>query len=657
MKNEFVLAFNEVLEEKGLPKDVVVDALQAALASAYRRHVNASNAQHVDAVVDPETGKVTIYAEKEVVESVEDPRTEVALKEAQRVDQEAVLGGMVIVETTPRNFGRVAAQTARQVIQQRIREAERDAQLAHFSKQVGEIISGVVQATSAQGITLGMEMKAEGSMPRAQMIPGERFRVHDRVRALLLEVKPTPRGPQIVLSRAHRNFLRRLLENEVPEIYHGMVEIRSIAREPGQRSKVAVAALQSGVDPVGACVGIRGVRIQAIVRELNDEKIDVIEWSADPAVFIAKALSPARVSGVYLNEQAKGAKTATVVVPEDQLSLAIGRDGQNARLAAKLTAWRIDIKSLPEAASDALNKLINDPEYAEIARAEADTLPPIEAVLAKKAEGRPVTPEEYHLLTQFVDRVERGLLRQRKEEERGEEERIRVVRETIPAAAFELPLDKFEISDRVYAVISETGLQTVGDLMLQMKLDPDSIWKLSGMGPKAMQELQGALDKLYIELEPAEEAVAEVEAEAAPEGEPVTEATPPTAEVFEAVEASPVEAEEPVGEPEAVVEAAPVDAAEEAAPEAVAAAEELVAVAPGTEGEPDSFDELFAMRTEVAGAESAESEEEEEDGDGKKKRKKKKKFVEMEYDPDRNAMVVKKKRKRTGGEWDDNWEY
>lgn len=662
MKNEFVLAFNEVLEEKGLPREVVIDALQAALASAYRRHVNASNAQHVDAVVDPETGKVTIFAEKEVVDSVEDERTEVALKDAQKVDQEAILGSMVIVETTPRNFGRVAAQTARQVIQQRIREAERDTQLNHFGKQVGEIISGVVQATNAQGITLGMEMKAEGMMPRTQMIPGERFRVHDRVRALLLEVKPSPRGPQIILSRAHRNFLRRLLENEVPEIYHGLVEIRSIAREPGQRSKVAVAALQSGVDPVGACVGIRGVRIQAIVRELNDEKIDVIEWSPDPAVYIAKALSPARVSGVYLNEQAKGAKTATVVVPEDQLSLAIGRDGQNARLGAKLTAWRIDIKSLPEAAGDSLNKLKSDPEYAEIARHETEMLPQVEAVLVKKSEGRPVTPEEYHLLTQFVDRVERGLLRQRKEEERGEEERIRQLRIGIPEAAFEIPLENFEISDRVYAVISETGLQTVGDLMLQMKTDPDAIWKLGGMGPKAMTELQEALDKLTAELTEVVEADAQVVEPAlqpeAPITEPeIVEAGPAAELVVEpAVEVEAVPAAELKAEAEHPEQPAEAEAVE-AAPEAEAVLEgALVVGGEAEEEEVGTFDELFALRPETAGA-AASDEEEEEDADGKKKHKKKKKFVEMEYDPDRDAMVVKKKRKRAEGDWEDTWEY
>ncbi len=517
MKNEFVLAFNEVLEEKGLPKEIVLDALQAALASAYRRHVNASTAQRVDAAIDPETGKVTIYAEKEVVDDVEDERTEVALQDALKVDENAALGEMVIVESTPNNFGRVAAQTARQVIQQRIREAERESQFGFFSKQMGEILSGVIQAVNSQAVTLGLEMKAEGQMPRAQQIPGERFRVHDRIRALLLEVKTTPRGPQIILSRAHRNFLRRLLENEVPEIYHGMVEIRSIAREPGQRSKVAVAALQTGVDPVGACVGIRGVRIQAIVRELNDEKIDVIEWSSDPAVYIAKALSPARVSGVYLNELARGAKTATVVVPEDQLSLAIGRDGQNARLAAKLTAWKIDIKSLPEAAGDALYKLLNDPDYARIASGEENTVVQIEAILAKKSEGRPVTPEEYHLLTQFVDRVERGLIRQRESEQQAEQAAILKARANIPEETFVIPLEEFDISDRVYAVISETGLQTVGDLMLQIALDEDSIWKLSGMGPKAMQELKSALDAILARLEAeklaAEPLVEEVEAE------------------------------------------------------------------------------------------------------------------------------------------------
>lgn len=673
MKNEFVLAFNEVLEEKQLSKDVVLEALEAAMVSAYRRAVNASSAQEVKAVIDSETGKVLIYAEKEVVDSVQDPRTEVSLIDAQKVEPDVEVGAMVIVESTPKDFGRVAAQTARQVIQQRIREAERDTQMTHYNRQLGEVVNGVVQAVSPQGVTLGLDMKAEGVMPRNQMIPGERFRVHDRVRALLLEVKQTPRGPQIILSRAHRNFLRRLLENEVPEIYHGLVEIRSISREPGQRSKVAVAALQQGVDPVGACVGIRGVRIQAIVRELNDEKIDVIEWNADPAGYIAKALSPARVSGVYLNEQARGAKTATVVVPEDQLSLAIGRDGQNARLAAKLTSWRIDIKSLPEAATDALYKLQNLAEYASIAQNEAEVMVQVEAILAKKAEGRAVTPEEYQVLTQFVDRVERGLLKKRQAEVKAKEERQKAARSAMPESVVDLPLDGVGLSEKIYNILVEAGYQSVGDLKYQMDTEPDSILGLSGIGPKAMQEIEKVLEAVLaeavsieaeaeaVEAEAAEpEALPEAEAEVTLEGvaEPEVEVQEPAAaeEAVEAEVVQPEEAEMPVlvEDQAEVAEPAAALVKEAAGPvEAEAATEEK----PAAEEEP-SLDELFALKPEVLDMVETDSEDEEEDSEGgrQKKKKKKKKYVEMEYDPDADVVVVKKKRKRGGGEWDDEWE-
>lgn len=663
MKNEFVLAFNEVIEEKQLPKDIVMEALKAAMVSAYRKAVVASNAQHVEATIDSETGKVSIYAEKEIVDAVQDTRTEVSLEDALKVDPDAKLGGMIVVETTPENFGRVAAQTARQVIQQRIREAERDAQFNHFNKQLGEIVSGVVQAVNPTGVTVGLDMKAEGTLPRSQMIQGERFRVHERVRALLSEIKITPRGPQIILSRAHRNFLRRLLENEVPEIYHGMVEIRSIAREPGQRSKVAVAALQPGVDPVGACVGIRGVRIQAIVRELNDEKIDVIEWSPDPTIYIAKSLSPARVSGVYLNDQAKGAKTVTVVVPEDQLSLAIGRDGQNARLAAKLTGWKIDIKSLPEAASDALFKLQSDPAYAAMADNEADIMPQVGMILAKKSEGRPVTPEEYALLNQFVDRVERGLIRQSQAEKQLDEMREIQLRANIPQMAFEIQLADFDISDRVYAVISEAGYQTVGDLMMQMAIDPDAILRLSGMGPKAMRELEEALERLREKARPSDEEQAPlaVEVEAPSIEQPLEvelETIEPSEVSVEAVQASEVEEivrpiveavaeptgeeiavpEEPTGEPVEIAVSEPV---QEAAPE-----EEIT-----------SLEDIFSFTPEALGYISFEEEEvDEDDRDQKKKKgKKKKKFVEVEYDPDQDVTLVKKKRKRGGLDWDEGW--
>ncbi len=655
MKNEFMLAFNEVLEEKGLPKNVVLEALEAAMVSAYRRAVNASQAQLVEAKINPETGEVTVYAEKEIVDEVQDDRTEVSLEQAQKQDPMAELGGMLVVESTPTNFGRVAAQTARQVIQQRIREAERDSQMKYYAKQVGEIVSGVVQAVTPQQVTLGLDMKAEGVLPRNQQINGEHFRVHDRVQSLLLEVKQTPRGPQIVLSRSHRNFLRCLLENEVPEIYHGLVEIRSIAREPGQRSKVAVAALQPAVDPVGACVGIRGVRIQAIVRELNDEKIDVIEYDSDPSAYIAKALSPARVTGVYLNEHAKGTKTATVVVMDDQLSLAIGRDGQNARLAAKLTGWRIDIKSLLEAAGDSVHRLQSDVEFASMAEIEAENLPRVEVNLAKKAEGRPITPEEYQFLSAFVDRVERGVIHRRTAEKLADEARRKEVRSNIPVVAFAMSLEDLALSERVYDLLSASGYETIGDLMFQLALDEDAVLGISGIGPKAMDEIKEKLNTIsFIAPEP-EVVTPEVEVTAEAEVEkPVEEALPAVEEAAVAeqvVEPEVTSAGEPISE---AVEAG----AEISTPEIVG--DEQVPVASGAAEEPEKavdFNEIFTLRPEILGVQpDAEEEEEEEDLDKKgKKKKKKKKFVEVVYDPDHDVTLVKRKRKRGG--WEDDWNF
>jgi N utilization substance protein A len=665
MKNEFILAFNEVLEDKGLPREIVLDALENAMISAYRKAVNASTAQQVEAKIDPETGRVTIYAEKEVVDAVQDERTEVALDDARKIDAAVELGGMVVVESTPKDFGRVAAQTARQVIQQRIREAERDTQMRHYAKQVGDIVSGVVQAVAPQQVTMGLDMKAEGILPYNQQIKGERFHVHDRVQTLLLEVKQTPRGPQIILSRSHRNFLRRLLENEVPEIYHGLVEIRSIAREPGQRSKVAVAALQPAVDPVGACVGIRGVRIQAIVRELHDEKIDVIEFDPDPAAYIAKALSPARVTGVYLNEHAKGTKTATVVVMEDQLSLAIGRDGQNARLAAKLTGWRIDIKSLVEAAGDALHRLQSDPDYSFLATNEADNLPRVDAVLAKKSEGRPITPEEYTVISQFVDRIERGLIYRRTAEKRQEEERRKAARALIPAPAFSMVLEDLGLSDRVYDLLSTTGYQTVGDLMLQIELDPDAVLGLSGIGPKAMDDIQVRLsnltfpeEKVSVPEEPVkvveEPLAAEVSLPLVEEIEAAVEPEVPVPDIVQLPSAEP--------EPAAVADlGTPTEPAVVEGAEASATVESELSQTPevATQVKSSEFDELFAFKP--GEIEYTGTSDDEEEGDGeqktgtKKSKKKKKRFVEVEYDPDRDITLVKRKRKRDGT-WGDDWE-
>ena len=632
-KNEFALAFNEVLEEKQLSKDIILGAIESAMVSAYRRAVNASTAQHVEAKIDPDTGRVLVFAEKEVVEDVQEPKTEVLLEEARKVNPECQLGDMVVVETTPADFGRVAAQTARQVIQQRIREAERSNQMQYFERQVGEIVSGIVQATNAQATTIGLDMKAEGVLPGNQRIPGERFKVHDRVRAVVLEVKDGSRGPQIVLSRAHRNFLRRLLENEVPEIYHGVVEIRAIAREPGARAKVAVMATQAGVDPVGACVGIKGVRIQAIVKELHDEKIDIIQWDPDPVVYISKAISPARVSGVYLAD-VEGSRTATVVVGEDQLSLAIGRDGQNARLAAKLTGWRIDIKSLAEAAGDAIQKLRGDAELSALLPAAVEAVPQMEEILAKKAENRPVTPEEYTMLGQFVDRVERRTIQMKEDATRAVEEKTASALSEVPTAAFGMPLEEIGLKEHVLNILVEAGIDTVGALMMSMKMDANRVLGLPGIGPKAMTNIEEVLANLKFPEPPAAEPVAEPVAEALPQPEATAEPA----------------AVAPVAEPAKVEE---VPAVEKSAPAKKEPRKPVEEVEDENAKDGVSLDELFSMKPEIfqtAGAEDDES-----SADKKKGKKGKKKSVELVLDEERGEVVGRKKHKRGDDDLGEDW--
>ena len=385
MKSEFLLAFNQICSERNLSKEVVLEALQTALVSAYRRNINASSAQNVTAQIDGNTGMAKIFVEKEVVEVAQDDRTEVSLSKAQEIVPDSKLGDMVMIESTPEDFGRIAAQTAKQVILQRIREAERDALYSNFSEREGEIINGTVQSVTGQGVTLNLG-RTEALLPKNQQVPGERYNVHQRLRAYVLEVRKTPRGPQIIVSRNHKNMLRRLLELEVPEIYNGAVEIKSIAREAGARSKIAVAAKQPGVDPVGSCVGMKGVRIQSIVNELGGEKIDVIEWNPDTSAYIQKALSPARVLAVYPDDDAMDGKNALVVVPDDQLSLAIGREGQNARLAAKLTGWRIDIKSAMEAANEARRRSKEPELAARLPENVINALSTLEAVVQRHTE-------------------------------------------------------------------------------------------------------------------------------------------------------------------------------------------------------------------------------------------------------------------------------
>ncbi|MGV8025527.1 MAG: transcription termination factor NusA [Anaerolineaceae bacterium] len=628
MKNEIILAFNEVLEEKGLPKEVIYHALESAMVSAYRKSVNASTAQQVVAKIDLDKGEFRILADKEVVQSVQDDRTEVVLEVAREYDPNANLGDMVLVESTPENFGRVAAQTARQVIQQKIREAERQMQLDYYAKQIGEIITGVVQATGSHGLTIGLEMKAEGTMPRKEMISFERFRIHDRVRALVAEVKDSPRGPQIILSRTHRDFLRRLLENEVPEIFHGIVEIRSIAREPGQRAKVAVSATQQGIDPVGACVGQRGVRIQAIVRELHDEKIDVIEWNKDPRIYIAKALSPARVNGVYLNETSNEAKTALVVVPEDQLSLAIGRDGQNARLAARLTGWRIDIKSLSEAVSDWLFALQNEERFAEKASLFQKEVEKAEEIVAHKAEGRILNMEDYDTLAKFVDLMEKDLYAERQEIIAAREKVVQEALQTIPKPAFNVTLNEEILPQSILTILGESGIQNLGDLALEYKTNPDSILGLPGIGPKTLKKIEEVVEDLsqFIPAEPEP-----IEAEITEEiSEPIIEQVEPEMAVAETIAEIP---ESILGQEEASVEKAEESQTEKPKDNEL------------------SFEEMFKIESQKINGKSFEEEELDDSTDKDDKKKKKRKFQEIEYDPDRDMTLVKKKHKRGDGDW------
>ena len=596
MKSDFLLAFNQVCSDRGLPSEVVLEALQTALESAYRRNVGVDASQNVVAKVDMETGKAQVFIEKQVVETVVEPEQEISLAEARAIQPEAEEGDgvLIMVESTPKDFGRIAAQNAKQIILQRIREAERDARYAHYVQQEGEIVHGTVQSIKPQVVTLHLE-GTEAILPRSQQVPGERLTLHQRLRAYVLEVRKTNRGPQIVVSRSHKNMLRRLLELEVPEIFNGSVEIKSISREAGSRSKVAVAARQAGVDPVGACVGMRGVRIQSIVNELGGEKIDVIEWNPDATTFIAKSLSPARVLSVQLEEDPMEGKTANVVVPDDQLSLAIGRSGQNARLSAKLTNWRIDIQGVTEAATWALRQVNEDPDVLPALGPVAELLPTVANILRKHEQQRlPYNSEELLTMRQVIEGVKGyyALLRdaerarlmaeetaRRTAIEAAESERraaIEAARARIPPRAYEIPLAEMGLSARVLGHLERAELATVGEVMERLAEGDEGLLRLDGIGPKSLAEVKRCIEALA--LSEVEETVPT--AEAAPEApEAVVEA--PAEEVVAAEEAPVAPAEEVVA-PEIVAEAPAEEVVAEEAPAAVEVPELLL-----EEGEED----------------------------------------------------------------------
>ncbi len=632
MKSEFEVVFNEIAELRALPRDTVLEALRTALVSAYRRDAGIGQSQRIEATIDVNTGRPRVFVEKEVVEDVVDNRTEVDLEKARYYHPEAELGDMVMVqaEIPMKKYGRIAAQTAKQVILQKIREAERTSLYDEFATREGEIIVGTVQSVSPDRVMLSLG-RAEAVLPRAQQIPGERYKAHDKVRAYIMEVKKTNRGPQIVVSRSHRNMLRRLLEYEVPEIYNGQVEIKAIAREAGYRSKVAVSALQENIDPVGACVGMRGIRIQNIVKELHEEKIDVIEWNPNNEMFIKQALSPARVASVFLEDDPDNGRTAVVIVPDDQLSLAIGREGQNARLAAKLTGWRIDIKSVTEAVQEALDQP-NSPIMKEIKSQFVDMYSEVLRIMEKRTANRAVMPEEYTTLSKFAEFIQRRQMAQREQARAARQAQINAIRSTIPSAAFNMPVDELHIPSMIKEALLPLG--TVGEVMLRYLIDENRLRSmLNDCPPDSMRKLQSALDEVVFPEEP--EVVEQSAAEA--QTEPAQAA---------------VRAEETQGEETVIRDAffddSPASGARKAVPKQPVGQ-------PAAVGAPSRKDTRMFEEDEVFI--DLDEDDDDLDSKGKKGKKGKKKGRQLIFDEKAGGMVVKRHRKgsRGGAGWDD-WE-
>ena len=337
---QLILALDELEKEKGINKEYLLESIETALVTAYKR--NFDSLENVKVEMDRQTGATHVYSIKEVKKRVKDTTLEISLTDAKKINKTAEVGEMVEVEIVPKDFGRIAAQTAKQIITQKLREAERNIIFDEFNNRKGEIVSGIIQKADHNIVVMDLG-KLEGIMPLKEQIPTENYKVNDKIKGYVLDVERGAKGaPQVIVSRSNADFVRKLLEFEIPEIYEGVIEIKSVSRDPGYRSKVAVYSPDQNIDPVGSCVGQKGVRIQNVINELNGEKIDVIEWNEDPAIYISSALLPAKILAVDIKEEEKFAQ---VIVPDDQLSLAIGKSGQNARLAAKLTNWKIDIKS------------------------------------------------------------------------------------------------------------------------------------------------------------------------------------------------------------------------------------------------------------------------------------------------------------------------
>ncbi|MEE8389572.1 MAG: transcription termination factor NusA, partial [Anaerolineae bacterium] len=452
MKTDFLLAITQLAAERNLPKEVVFSAVEKALTSAFRKDESGAQ-QNISVKIHPVSGDVKVYTLRTVVEELTDADREISLAEARKIKKDVDVGETIAQESTSFQSGRIAAQTAKQVVLQRLREAEREFIFGEYIDREGDVVSGVVHRVEPRQMIIDLG-KTEGILPMSEQVRTERYRVGQRVKVYLLEVNRTNRGPRLILSRSHPNLVRRLFELEVPEIHNGIVELKAVAREPGYRTKVAVAARQDNIDAVGSCVGLRGVRIQNVVNELDGERIDVIQWDSEINTFIANALSPAQVLSVEVKETEN---CATVVVPDGQLSLAIGKEGQNARLAARLTGWRIDIKSASLAKAE------------RAARPEEAAEEPAAAVVAKEAakgEGAPAR--------------------------------------AIPSEQYKMPVEQLGLSARTFNLLCGSGITKVGKLL--EKGDADLL-ALKGFGQKSLAEVRERLEALDLGPQPAEEKV------------------------------------------------------------------------------------------------------------------------------------------------------
>ncbi len=692
MKSEFALAFNQICAEYNLPREVVLDAVRAALATAYRRDWKVPSNQNVSADINLDTGTAKIYLEQVVVEAVEDEHLEIDLQDALEIDRQVEVGDPVMVDVTPHNFGRIAAQTAKQVITQRLREAERESQYNRFSRQEGEIIIGTVQSVTPHAVTLHLERTEEARMPKREQIPGERYMLHQKIRVYVVEVRRTPRGPEITVSRSHPNMLRRMLELEVPEIRKGQVEVKAVAREAGTRAKVAVTSRQPGLDPVGACVGMRGIRIQTISNELHGERIDVVAWDKDVATFIANALSVQPVMAVLLDDDmnGRGGRTASVVVLDDQLSLAIGRAGQNARLAAKLTNWRIDIQGVTEAALWALDQVNRSPDLIEwLAKDVASLVSRLAGIMhAHEKDHYPYTDEEFQTIKAVVIGVHQTLLERRRAAREKESKavasppvqvdhqarrraRLAEARASVPSHAYQLDLEVLSLSEKVRSHLVHSDIDNIGEVMERVAMGDEALLMLNGIGSKALKEIKQAVEGIDLAFAEPEEEEADVSTEASELVDVVEEATGVEApeEDVEAValtsdeESLPTveDVAESVASPEAEVieeeEEQPVED-ETAAPEEVERED-----VESTEEEEDetvgfSLEDLDGIAVGDYEFDETEGDLEEEildkQGKGSKHKKSKRRKRTIIYDEETGETFIVRKRRR--GRYKDGWD-